>query len=292
MRAHPADDQLERQMQQIAQWLTESDRVLIGAGAGLSAAAGIDYTDQVGFAERYPALVKRGLRAAYQMIGYSELPEAAFWGYWADHVNEVRFSDRRSTVYEELFELVRAKHWFVLTSNVDALFARNGFDPDNVCAIQGDFAFLQCLVPCTTSVWDSAPSVRALVGAIDPATQEVRDSALIPRCPHCGGTVFFNVRGGSWFVEEHLRGYFERLRAWVKESSAERLLVLDIGSGFNTPSVVRWPMERVADAFPTSRFVRINLHDAEIPGGLANRGTSVGMNARDAIRALFLAAAR
>jgi len=292
MRAHPADDRPERQMQQIAQWLTESDRVLIGAGAGLSAAAGIDYTDQVGFAERYPSLVKRGLRAAYQMIGYSELPEAAFWGYWADHVNEVRFSDRRSTVNEELFELVRAKNWFVLTSNVDALFARNGFDPHNVCAIQGDFAFLQCLVPCTTTVWDSAPSVRALVGAIDPATQEVRDSALIPRCPHCGGTVFFNVRGGGWFVEDHLRADFDRLRTWVKEGSAERLLVLDIGSGFNTPSVVRWPMERVADAFPTSRFVRINLHDAEIPDGLANRGMSVQTNAREAIRALFLAAAR
>jgi len=79
---------------------------LIGAGAGLSADDGVGYTDEADFAAKYPALVARGLRAAYQTIGYSDLPVEAFWGYRLTHVEHVRFGDGRRRVYELRRELV------------------------------------------------------------------------------------------------------------------------------------------------------------------------------------------
>jgi len=267
--------QLLLEARQIRQWLDESDRILIGAGAGLSADAGVDYTDEADFAAKYPALVRRGLRAAYQLIGHSQLPPEVFWGYWVLHVKDVRFSAGRRRVYELLFELVREKDWGVLTSNVDALFARSGFDPARVCSIQGDFAFLQCLTPCSNQLWPSAPVIERLLPEIEPDTQALRNPRLAPTCPRCGGAVFFNVRGGDWFVEAPWRRQFAKLRDWVAAAPNDRLLVLDIGSGFNTPSVVRWPMERTARSIATARFVRINRHNPELHVDLGSRALSV-----------------
>jgi NAD-dependent SIR2 family protein deacetylase len=276
----------EREARQTRQWIDEADRVLIGSGAGLSADAGVDYTDEIAFARTFPALAKRGLKAPYQMIGYSALPAEVFWGYWLTHVDEVRFGDGRRRVYELLFNLVRDKDWFVLTSNVDALFARNGFDPDRVCSIQGDFAFLQCFTPCSDELWPSAPVLERLLPEIDSATQALRDPAMAPACPKCGGQMFFNVRGGQWFVETPWRRQFEVLREWVPAASNERLLVLDIGSGFNTPSVVRWPMERTARTIPTARFVRINRNDPELHVKLGARALTVAGGALEVLEAV------
>jgi NAD-dependent SIR2 family protein deacetylase len=276
----------ERDAQRIRRWIDEADRVLIGSGAGLSADAGVDYTDEVAFARTFPALVKRGLKAPYQMIGYSGLPTEAFWGYWLTHVDDVRFGDGRRRVYELLFNLVRDKDWFVLTSNVDGLFARNGFDPARVCSIQGDFAFLQCYTPCSDELWPSAPVLEQLLPEIDPDTQALRDPAMAPVCPKCGGQMFFNVRGGQWFVETPWRRQLEALREWVPSTSNERLLVIDIGSGFNTPSVVRWPMERTAQAIPTARFVRINRNDPELRVELGARAVTVAGGALEILEAV------
>ena len=282
-------DELEAAAALVARWIDEADRVIIGAGSGLSAAAGFDFGDQANFALRFPALVKRGLKAAYEMIGYSELSEAAFWGFWAVHVSEMRFADGRSPVYEGLLRLVHGKDCFVLTSNVDALFIRNGFDLDRVWSIQGDYAFMQCLRPCTKEVWGSAPGIQRALGALDPDSQEVTDPECVPRCIRCGGNVFFNVRGGRWFVEEPYYPQMERWRAWVAGTSNEQLLLMDIGSGYNTPGVIRWPMEQMALHVPTARLVRINLHDARVPRALMDRGMSLQAGARDVIKAIAAA---
>ena len=209
------------------------------------------------------------------MIGYSELPVEAFWGYWLTHVEQVRFGDGRRRVYELLRELVTDKDCFTLTSNVDALFARNGFDPERICSIQGDFAFLQCLTPCSDALWPSRPVLDALLPTIDPATQSLRDAQLAPACPRYGGAMFFNVRGGNWVVEAPWRRQFAALREWLPSAPNERLLVLDIGSGFNTPGVVRWPMERTAAAIPTARLARISRMEAEIQVRLGERALSI-----------------
>jgi NAD-dependent SIR2 family protein deacetylase len=278
---------LAQTAERVARWIREADRVVIGAGSGLSAAGGLDFGDEEDFAARFPALVRRGLRAAYQMIGYSELSEAAFWGFWSVHVMQMRFADGRSPIYETLLRLVREKDCFVLTTNVDAMFVRNGFDPERVWSIQGDYAFLQCLRPCATEVWPSAPPLQRALAAIDPVTQEVADPACVPRCNTCGGNVFMNVRGGDWFLEEPYEAQRERWRRWFGGiRCGERLLLLDIGSGFNTPSLVRWPMERLALRDPVARIVRINLHHADLPRELGSRGLSVAAGAREALAAI------
>ena len=162
-------------------WLDESDRVLVAAGAGLSAAAGYDYTDTERFAELFPALHRNGLRARYQLIGLP-LPPRLLWGYWSVHVNDIRFDPAPNPLYQRLRAVIGQRDNFVLTSNVDGLFARNGFG--DVWSPQGDYGRYQCETPCTRETWESRPIVEAALATYD---LESGEASAIPACPRCGG---------------------------------------------------------------------------------------------------------
>jgi NAD-dependent SIR2 family protein deacetylase len=272
-------------LETLRRWVAEADRILIGAGAGLSVAAGYDYGDERRFAELFPALHRRGLRARYQLIG-RPLPPPLMWGYWATHVADIRFSPGTHRVYQQLRALVGDRDHFVMTSNVDGLFERNGFDPDRIFTPQGDYAYYQCETPCTGRTWDSRPIIDAAAAAYDPSTGEVTDPAALPACPNCGGEVFLNVRKGPEFLVDGYLPAGRRLQEWLSTTDpASSLLVLDIGSGHNTPGVIRRPMERVAAAHPRGRLARINPQHPEVPAGLGSRALGIATDALTATAA-------
>ncbi|HEY0709846.1 MAG TPA: NAD-dependent protein deacetylase of SIR2 family [Polyangia bacterium] len=276
----------ERAIERARQWLDESDCVLIGAGAGLSAAAGVDYGDTRTFARLFPAFVRMGFRAQYQLIGYEGLTPAQHWGYWSTHVRHVRYGQDERPVYQALRGLVAGKDTFVLTSNVDMLFARNGFDESRLFTPQGDYARMQCRRPCVRHTWPTQTFIEPALATLDPDTQEVTSPQAIPRCPNCGGEVFMNVRLDDAFLEEPYLDQAQRFRAWVQGAAKQRLCVLEIGAGFNTPSVVRWRMEQLVARAPQAKLVRINLTHPELPPELANDAVALRADATAALAAL------
>ncbi|MET8762399.1 hypothetical protein [Lentzea sp. NPDC004782] len=241
-------------------WLDGADRVLIAAGAGLSAAAGYDYSDPVRFAELFPALHRKGLRARYQLIGLP-LPPRLLWGYWSVHVNDIRFGPTPNPLYARLRAVIGERDHFVLTSNVDGLFARNGFA--DVWSPQGDYGRYQCETPCTRQTWESRPIVEAALATCD---VESGEASAVPQCPRCGGPVFFNVHKGPEYVADHHVPDGRRMREWLGREG--RLLVVEIGAGFSTPSVIRWPVESLVRSVPGARLVRINRDHADVPDDL------------------------
>jgi NAD-dependent SIR2 family protein deacetylase len=279
----------ERTMTLVQSWLRASKRVLIGAGAGLSVAAGIDYGDTRSFAKLFPALVRKGFSARYQLIGFDRWSPAEHWGYWATHVHDVRFRHRDDVTYRRLFELVRDKDYFVLTSNVDAMFARHGFDERRLFTPQGDYARMQCVRACRNETWPSKPAIDRLLAATDAVTQEVTDPSALPRCPSCGGDVFMNVRLDDAFVEVDYEEQGDRFVEWLNSAMGEPTLLLEIGAGFNTPVVVRWRMEQLAHLMPDARLARINLADARVPSDLRGRAVSMAADAGTVIAALHAA---
>lgn len=71
-------------------------------------------------------------------------------------------------------------------------------------------------------------------------------------------------------------------------------MVLDIGTGFNTPSVIRWPAEELTRSRPHTRLVRINgspkVHStkanqqhAEVPLDIKDRSVELPMDATEAV---------
>lgn len=160
-----------------------------------------------------------------------------------------------------------------MTSNADGLFVQSGFDPTRVYTPQGTYARFQCLTPCTPdSNFDAAPHVAAAMPHLDLHDPRIPENMqdLIPRCERCGGRVFLNVRGGDWFLDGPYVAAGERYDAVVAEMLANAqetggtVLVLELGAGFNTPSVIRYPSESLAQ-HPAVRLVRVNAAYPEVP---------------------------
>lgn len=270
----------------VQRWIEGADCVLIAAGAGMSAAAGIDYGDTARFAELFPAFVRKGFSARYELIGRMDLPEDAFWAYWALHVADIRFGQRNDRPYRELEALTRDKDRFVFTSNVDMLFPRNGFDTQRLYTPQGDYGLIQCAQACQETTWPSEPVLRRVLLSVDRQTQTVTDLTALPRCPNCGGRVFLNVRLNRYFVEQPYVQQREHLERWLNERRGSNLLVLEIGAGFNTPGVIRWPCEQIVAGWPNAHMVRVNPVHGEYRWSLGARSLSLSVDAAEAISVL------
>jgi len=150
---------------------------------------------------------------------------------------------------------------------VDGLFEKSGFLKDNIYTPQGDFRFLQCPTPCHQSVYESKPIIDRLRPLIDKKSQTIPKSE-IPSCPKCQEYLTGNVRGGDYFIHEHFAPLQRRFIDWVKASFNKKLLVIEIGCGFNTPVVTRFPAESIVRSHPNARLLRINFDQAEVPKDL------------------------
>jgi len=268
----------------VARWAAEAEAILIGAGSGLSAEAGFDYTDEAAFARSYPGLVKLGFRKKADLIGQVGLPPELEWGYYLANAQEVRFGPVPTGVYDRLHRLVAERDHFVLTTNADGLFVRSGFDPDRVFTPQGDYDRYQCLTPCTKETWPTAELIRNYLPLVDHETQAL-PKGRVPACPRCGGPVFLNVRGGDWFIEDPYVPASRRYQDWLVSVRNNRILLVEFWSGFSTAGWIRKPFERMARSWPEARMVRVNVHDSEVPPDLGARAFGWATRARTALDA-------
>ncbi len=273
-----------------ARLLAQADFVLIGAGAGLSAAAGLNYQDPELFRQWYPQFARLGFKNIWEAIVAHWAPNddnrRRFWAFWAHHIQTVRYDAPPGTPYLDLSRLVAGKPHFVITTNVDAQFAKAGFPPDQLFTPQGDYGKFQCATPCNDTLHDNRNLVQNLIAHTDGASVLVRDSD-IPRCPACGDYLERNLRRDGRFVESL---HMERQPAYsefVNHSSTGSLVILELGVGFNTPGIIRWPFERIVSHHPRASLLRVNVDDARVPDVIETRAIGFQENAAQLIRDLL-----
>ncbi|KAL4948562.1 hypothetical protein BDW69DRAFT_198784 [Aspergillus filifer] len=270
--------------------------LFISAGAGLSAATGLDYTSRTLFATRFPAFTKIGLGRLYDVFGYSGWKSLKQkWGYYFNHLQMVR-SWPESQLYKALRSIADrfGKRYFVRTSNADGFLIKNGFNPGRISTPQGSYGFLQCLAKCRKeAVFPSAPFLDAAVPFLDPVSQEVTDESKVPKCNYCDGKLTLCVRGGDYFNDAPFRGQEGEYRRFIEhvsstvngeatesETMKPRCVILELGVGMNTPSVLRWPNEElVEEGNGGFRLIRAGIDAASCaPWKLEVAGLAVGIN--------------
>ena len=284
-----ADLRNDPRVREAAAEIKAADALLIGAGAGLSAAAGYDFTSPEKFARDYPGMLQYGITSKIGMMANFSLGEEILWGYYLQNVAETRFDDTTShPCYRELKQLSELfQDPFVVTTNVDALFERNGFDPSRIYTPQGDYSLGQCRIPCSKDTWSSRPWIDALLPKVDQRTQKL-PTALHPRCPNCGERVFFNVRCARWFVDAPWEAGRLAWQQWIKTHQRSRIVSIDIGSGFSTPMWVRWPLEKLTSLSPANRLIRINRDSPEVQVEISGQSMCFREEPEDVLKALLL----
>jgi O-acetyl-ADP-ribose deacetylase (regulator of RNase III)/NAD-dependent SIR2 family protein deacetylase len=256
------------------QWIDDADAILVCAGAGMSIKDGeMVYTNPHDFAKAYPWFTKWGYKTCYETMGLEgdqSVPRTAKWALYAKHMDNMRWKFTPNEGYTDLLKLIGRKDHFVLTSNVDGCFERSGFDPSRIYTPQGEWTYVQCKRPCHhDSVFFSWPYVNDIVPRI--SNDGFIPEDLVPKCPRCGEDMFGNVRGGSWFLHHKYEQQNTAMQQWMQKQldGGSNVLILEIGAGFNTPTVTRFPVESFArELGGRGRFIRINPTEADVPDDL------------------------
>ena len=236
------------------QAIKQADYIIIGAGAGLSTAAGLEYSGK-SFQTNFKEFIdKYGFDNLYSASFYDFETQEEKWAFFAKMIKLNRYNEKPLKLYQELYEIVKNKEYFVLSTNVDGQFYNSGFDKDKVFEVQGDYGYLQCENACHNKLYDN----RELVEEWLQNTKDCKiPSNLVMKCPVCGGNMDMNLRKDANFVQDE-NWYRQSKRYSEFLARAKNVVLLEIGVGFNTPGIIRFPFEQMAANNEQTTLIRIN----------------------------------
>ncbi|WP_367270245.1 NAD-dependent deacetylase [uncultured Eubacterium sp.] len=250
-------------IEKLKEKIRTADAVVIGAGAGLSTAAGFTYSG-----ERFEKYFsdfrqKYGFEDMYSGGFYPYKTPEEYWAYWSRYIFVNRYMDPPTDLYNKLYDSVKDKDYFVITTNVDHCFQKAGFDKKRLFYTQGDYGLFQCSEPCCQETFDN----EAVVLEMFKRQKDMKiPTELLPVCPHCGKPLTMNLRSDDKFVEDegwHLAS--ERYQNFLRTRANEKILFLELGVGYNTPVIIKYPFWQMTAKNPNATYACINNGQAVCP---------------------------
>ncbi len=268
----------------VKELLQNAEAVIIGAGAGLSTSAGFTYTGRR-FEDNFSDFIEKyGFRDMYSGGFYPFESLEEHWAYWSRYVFINRYSDGDNGTYEKLFELIKDKDYFVLTTNVDHQFQKASFDKHRLFYTQGDYGLFQCSEPCHNATYDNETVIRDMVK--QQADMKI-PTELIPHCPVCGKPMTMNLRADNTFVQDD--GWYrasERYSDFLRRHKGLKVLFLELGVGMNTPSIIKYPFWRMTYDNPDAYYVSINYGEAFAPSEIKKKSVCIQSDMRDVLSSI------
>ena len=250
-------------IEKLREKIRTADAVVIGAGAGLSTAAGFTYSG-----ERFEKYFsdfrqKYGFEDMYSGGFYPYQTPEEYWAYWSRYIFVNRYTDPPTDLYNKLYDSVKDKDYFVITTNVDHCFQKAGFDKKRLFYTQGDYGLFQCSEPCCQETFENEAVVLEMI-------KQQKDmkipTELLPVCPHCGKPLTMNLRSDDKFVEDegwHLAS--ERYQNFLRTRANEKILFLELGVGYNTPVIIKYPFWQMTAKNPNATYACVNNGQAVCP---------------------------
>ena len=262
----------------------DCDAVVIGAGAGLSTAAGFTYTGER--FEKYFSdfAAKYGIQDMYSGGFFPFATPEEHWAYWSRYIYINRYMDAPKPVYDAILKLVQDKDYFVITTNVDHCFQKAGFDKKRLFYTQGDYGLFQCSEPCCQETFDNEAVIREMV-------KRQKDmkipSELLPVCPHCGKPLTMNLRSDDTFAEdEGWHRAAERYEDFLRTRAGGKILFLELGVGYNTPAIIKYPFWQMTAKNPNAIYACINQGQAVCPQEIQRQAICINIDLGNALQEL------
>lgn len=272
------------QIERLRQTLAAALAVVIGAGAGLSTAAGFTYSGKR-FEHYFADFIRQyGFTDMYSGGFYPFASIEEHWAYWSRYIWINRYEDAPKPAYQHLLRLVRDTDYFVLTTNVDHCFQKAGFAKERLFYTQGDYGLWQCSRPCCQKTYDNYGAVKRML-------EEQKDmripGGLVPRCPVCGEPMTMNLRADDTFVEdEGWHNAAARYADFIRRHECARVLYLELGVGSNTPVIIKYPFWKLAAQNPHAVYACVNRGEAFAPREIAGRSVCIDADIADVLSLL------
>lgn len=260
-------------IEKLKEKIRTADAVVIGAGAGLSTAAGFTYSG-----ERFEKYFsdfrqKYGFEDMYSGGFYTYKTPEEYWAYWSRYIFVNRYQDTPKPVYENLLKLVADKDYFVITTNVDHCFQKAGFDKKRLFYTQGDYGLFQCSEPCC---WETFDNEAVVFEMLNRQKDMKIPTELLPVCPHCGKPLTMNLRSDDKFVEDE--GWHcaaERYENFLRTRAGEKILFLELGVGYNTPVIIKYPFWQMTAKNPNATYACVNNGQAVCPTEIRHKSICI-----------------
>ena len=264
--------------------IQNADAVVIGAGAGLSTAAGFTYSG-----ERF----RRYFSDFEDKFGFHDMYSGGFypfptpeeqWAYWARNIWCNRYMDVDNGTYKALYELMNDKDYFVITTNVDHQFQKAGFDKARLFYTQGDYGLFQCSEPCHAQTYDNEEIIKDMIEFQDDMKIPTE---LIPRCSKCGKPMSMNLRSDDTFVEDE--GWHKaslNYECFLGEHNGQHILFLELGVGMNTPGIIKFPFWKMTAKNPNAVYACLNFGEAYAPDEIADRAICIDSDIKEVLKQL------
>lgn len=280
----PSTGACSGQIERLKAELETADAVIIGAGAGLSTAAGFTYSGRR-FEENFPDFIKKyGFQDMYSAGFYPFGSAEEHWAYWSRYIYINRYVDGDNGTYKRLFALVKDKDYFVLTTNVDHQFQKAGFDKKRLFYTQGDYGLFQCSEPCHNATYDNEAAIRAMVAR--QADMKI-PAELIPHCPVCGKPMTMNLRADDSFVQDE--GWYRasgRYSDFLRRHEGRHILFLELGVGMNTPVIIKYPFLQMTARNPKAIYACINYGEAFAPSAIEKQSICINGDIGEVLKKL------
>ncbi len=245
--------------------MADAELVLIGIGE--------EFNENFQKISQYPNVMK----------GLEEIDANAELAWAVPYLEKAYLEQEREAetvqAYKKLYELVKDKNYFIVTTCIDGYVEHAGFAPERIVEPCGGYSKLQCSAKCTTELWDSQEVFTEIQERLENA--KALKGIKQPMCPHCGKPLVFNNIVNENYVEEGYLPQWEKYTKWLQGTVNKKLCILELGVGMHLPSVIRWPFEKVAFYNQKAGFFRINEKLYQLTEEIGDKGISIEGNARD-----------
>ena len=259
-----------------------ADAIVIGAGSGLSTAAGFTYSGER-FEKYFSDFIEKyQFRDMYSGGFYPFESLEEHWAYWSRCIYINHYMDVDNGTYKGLFQLVKDKDYFVLTTNVDHQFQKAGFDKHRLFYTQGDYGLFQCSQPCCQETYDNEACIQDMLKT----QKNMRiPTELIPHCPKCGKPMTMNLRADDTFVQD--KGWYraaERYEEFLRRHKNLHILFLELGVGYNTPAIIKYSFWQMTAKNSKAVYACVNFGEAFCPKQIQSQAICINIDIHNFLR--------
>lgn len=255
-------EEYNKQIKEIAEIIKNADAVVVGGGSGVSSAAGYNHYHRTPLFDKYFSNFEEAYGFTSMLDGYYYLysTNEERWAYYSQYI-KFMYEAETGKPYTNLYEILKDKEYFIITTNVDMQFSRV-FPEDKICLFQGDSRYFQCSQPCHDKLYDN----KELIYEMNKNIEGTRiPSELVPRCPECGRVMIPWVRDYEFLEGQFWKDGKDRYEEFLNKYKDSNIVFLELGVGDMTPSVIKLPFWQMTFDLPKASMVTVDRAKAEAP---------------------------
>ena len=248
---------MEEKYQEVLSKIKKADSIVIGASNGLAISEGYNiFAEDSSFLEHFGDFCKTyGFHSILQGSFYPYPSEEEKWAFFSRMYAYFLNNKEASPVMKNLYELVKDKNYFVVTSNTDSHFTLAGFQKERLFEIEGNSRYLQCSNGCHNRIYQGDEILSKMAQHQENGKVPLD---LIPKCPECGGPMQVHVevdrnflRDESWQVS--LKAYQD----FIEKAHDKKLVLLELGVGARN-QLIKAPFMNLTNHEEKATYITLN----------------------------------